>query len=96
MKRLRSIAFSIAFPLWTGICCIVLAFGPLLPRKGALRLAVFWVRSVAWVERHVLGLHYRVIELCTGDLGFSSARGFGVACVWASAGVYGELCGVSA
>jgi 1-acyl-sn-glycerol-3-phosphate acyltransferase len=61
MKRLRSIAFSIAFPLWTGICCIVLAFGPLLPRKGALRLAVFWVRSVAWVERHVLGLHYRVI-----------------------------------
>jgi 1-acyl-sn-glycerol-3-phosphate acyltransferase len=61
MKRLRSIAFSIAFPLWTGICCIVLAFGPLLPRKGALQLALFWVRSVAWVERHVLGLHYRVI-----------------------------------
>jgi len=61
MKRLRSIAFSIAFPLWTGICCIVLAFGPLLPRKGALVMALLWVRSVAWVERHVLGLHYRVI-----------------------------------
>ncbi len=61
MKRLRSIAFSIAFPLWTGICCIVLAFGPLLPRRGALQLALLWVRSVAWVERHVLGLHYRVI-----------------------------------
>ena len=40
MKRLRSIAFSIAFPLWTGICCIVLAFGPLLPRKGALVMAL--------------------------------------------------------
>ena len=61
MKRLRSIAFSIAFPLWTGLCCIGLAFGPLLPRKGALQMALLWVRSVAWVERHVLGLHYRVI-----------------------------------
>jgi len=61
MKRLRSIAFSIAFPLWTGICCIGLAFGPFLPRKGALAIAVLWVRSVAWVERHVLGLDYRVI-----------------------------------
>jgi 1-acyl-sn-glycerol-3-phosphate acyltransferase len=61
MRRLRSIAFSIAFPLWTGICCIVLAFGPLLPRKGALQMALFWVRSVAWVERTVLGLDYRVI-----------------------------------
>jgi 1-acyl-sn-glycerol-3-phosphate acyltransferase len=61
MRRLRSIAFSIAFPVWTGLCCIVLAFGPLLPRKGALQMALFWVRSVAWVERHVLGLDYRVI-----------------------------------
>lgn len=61
MKRLRSIAFSIAFPVWTGICCIVLAFGPFLPRKGAVAMAVLWVRSVAWVERHVLGLNYRVI-----------------------------------
>lgn len=61
MNRLRSIAFSIAFPLWTGICCIVLAFGPFLPRKGALRMALFWVRTVAWIERNVLGLHYRVI-----------------------------------
>jgi 1-acyl-sn-glycerol-3-phosphate acyltransferase len=63
MSRLRSIAFSIAFPLWTGICCIALAFGPLLPRKGALQMALFWVRSVAWVERTVLGLDYRVIGM---------------------------------
>jgi len=61
MDRLRSIAFTVAFPLWTGLCCIGLAFGPLLPRKGALAMALLWVRSVAWVERHVLGLHYRVI-----------------------------------
>ncbi len=61
MKRLRSIAFTVAFPLWTGLCCIGLAFGPLLPRKGALAMALLWIKSVAWVERHVLGLHYRVI-----------------------------------
>jgi 1-acyl-sn-glycerol-3-phosphate acyltransferase len=61
MKRLRSVAFSLLFPLWTGICCIGLAFGPLLPRKGALAMALLWVRSVAWIERRVLGLDYRVI-----------------------------------
>jgi 1-acyl-sn-glycerol-3-phosphate acyltransferase len=61
MDRLRSAAFSLLFPLWTGLCCIVLAFGTLLPRKGALSMAIAWVRSVAWIERHVLGLDYRVI-----------------------------------
>ena len=61
MNRLRSAAFSVLFPIWTGICCIGLAFGPLLPRKGALAMALLWVRSVAWIERHVLGLDYRVI-----------------------------------
>jgi 1-acyl-sn-glycerol-3-phosphate acyltransferase len=61
MKQLRSAAFSLLFPLWTGICCIVLAFGTFLPRKGALAMALAWVRSVAWIERHVLGLDYRVI-----------------------------------
>jgi 1-acyl-sn-glycerol-3-phosphate acyltransferase len=61
MKYLRSAAFTLIFPVWTGICCIVLAFGPLLPRKGALRMAFFWVDTVAWIERNVLGLHYRVI-----------------------------------
>jgi 1-acyl-sn-glycerol-3-phosphate acyltransferase len=63
MKRLRSAAFTLLFPLWTGLCCIVLAVGPLLPRKQALALALVWVRSVAWIERHVLGLNYRVIGL---------------------------------
>ncbi len=61
MKHLRSVAFSLLFPLWTGICCVVLAFGTFLPRKGALSMALAWVRSVAWIERHVLGLDYRVI-----------------------------------
>lgn len=61
MTHLRSALFSLAFPLWTGLCCIVLAFGTLLPRKRTLAIALMWVRSVAWIERTVLGLDYRVI-----------------------------------
>lgn len=61
IERFRSAAFSVLFPLWTGLCCIVLAFGPLLPRTGALFFAVIWVRSIALLERIVLGLDYRVI-----------------------------------
>jgi len=57
MKRLRSIAFSIAFPLWTGICCIALAFGPLLSRRGSLRLALFWVRSVSAEVTQIMKEH---------------------------------------
>jgi len=61
MQRLRSLAFSLLFPLMTGFYCIVLAFGPLLPRRGALAGAYIWLRSVAWLERTVLGLDYRII-----------------------------------
>jgi 1-acyl-sn-glycerol-3-phosphate acyltransferase len=39
----------------------VLAVGTLLPRQGVLKVALLWVNSVAWIERHVLGLDYRVI-----------------------------------
>jgi 1-acyl-sn-glycerol-3-phosphate acyltransferase len=63
MTHLRSALFSLMFPLWTGLCCIVLAFGTLLPRKGALAVALMWVRSVAWIERTILGLDYRVLGL---------------------------------
>lgn len=61
MQRLRSLAFSMIFPLWTGLCCIVLALGLLLPRAQALAAAFLWLRSVAWLERNLLGLDYRVI-----------------------------------
>src|SRR3984957_9728504 len=61
MQRLRSLMFSIAFPVWTGLCCIVLGIGTYMPRRTALAAAIFWVRSVAWLERAILGLDYRVI-----------------------------------
>ncbi len=61
MKRLRSATFSILFPLWTTICCLTLAFGLFLTRSQALALALAWLRSVAWMERHILRLDYRVL-----------------------------------
>jgi 1-acyl-sn-glycerol-3-phosphate acyltransferase len=61
MNRARDILFTIVFPVWTALCCVVLGLGTLLPRKFVLVPAMLWVRSVAWIERNVLGLDYRVI-----------------------------------
>jgi len=61
MGRIRDWAFTILFPLLTGAYCILLVFGPLLPRKGTLAVAFIWLRSVAWLERTVLGLSYQVL-----------------------------------
>jgi 1-acyl-sn-glycerol-3-phosphate acyltransferase len=61
MPQFRSLLFSIAFPVWTGLCCIVLGVGTYLPRRNTLAVAMFWVRSVAWLERAILGLDFRVI-----------------------------------
>jgi 1-acyl-sn-glycerol-3-phosphate acyltransferase len=61
MNRGRDIAFSIVFPVWTALCCVVLGIGTFLPRKFVLIPTMLWIRSVAWIERHVLGLDYMVI-----------------------------------
>jgi len=61
MGKVRSVAFAVLFPLLTGICCILLSFGPLLPRKACLAVAFIWLRLVARLERTVLGLDYRVV-----------------------------------
>jgi 1-acyl-sn-glycerol-3-phosphate acyltransferase len=63
MNTMRGAAFSIVFPAWTALCCLVLGVATFLPRKSVLAPAMFWVRSVAWIERHVLGLDYRVIGM---------------------------------
>ena len=40
---------------------------------------------------HGLGLHYRVIELCTGDVGFASAKTYDLEVWLAGQGVYREI-----
>jgi seryl-tRNA synthetase len=54
-------------------------------------------RMLANAERvlQLLGLHYRVVQLCTGDMGFASARTFDIE-VWAAGqGSYLEVSSVS-
>jgi 1-acyl-sn-glycerol-3-phosphate acyltransferase len=63
MQAFRNAAFTVIFPLWTTLCCIALAFTLLLPRRQVLAIAVTWVRSVAWLERNILGLDYRVVGI---------------------------------
>ncbi len=59
------------------------------PEASADRLEKLTAEAEAVLER--LGLHYRTIELCTGDLGFSSARTYDIE-VWAPGhGAYLEV-----
>lgn len=50
------------------------------PEKSADELESLTANAEAVLQR--LGLHYRVIELCTGDLGFGSAKTYDIE-VWA-------------
>ncbi len=50
------------------------------PEEGFARLEELTGHAEAILQK--LGLHYRVIELCTGDLGFSSAKTYDIE-VWA-------------
>ncbi len=50
------------------------------PEEGFDRLEELTSHAEAILQK--LGLHYRVIELCTGDLGFSSAKTYDIE-VWA-------------
>ena len=54
-------------------------------------------KMLANAERvlQLLGLHYRVVELCTGDMGFASAKTYDIE-VWAAGqGSYLEVSSVS-
>ncbi len=50
------------------------------PEQSFAQLEILTAEAEAVLQR--LGLHYRTIELCTGDLGFSSARTYDIE-VWA-------------
>ena len=61
MKQVRSLAFFVALPVWTALCCFVLGIATFLPRKDVLKVALWWIRSVGWIERNLLGLDYVVL-----------------------------------
>lgn len=57
---MRSRLFDLAFYALTALLCILYLPLLLAPRRVMVRFVLLWLRGVAFLERHVLGLHYRV------------------------------------
>ena len=60
MIFLRSLVFNIAFHVWTAIVCIGLLPTLLMPRTAMMSAITWYFRSVAWLERTVVGIRYEV------------------------------------
>lgn len=57
---LRSALFTAAFYGWTAFLCFALLWMLLLPRRRMVAVASWYLRSVGWLERTLLGLDYEV------------------------------------
>lgn len=60
MIFIRSTLFNIAFYGTTAIACIFCLPGLLLPRKGAMFIVRCFVKTVHFLEKHILGLDYEI------------------------------------
>src|SRR5277367_2180851 len=59
--RLRSIAFNIALYGTTAVMCFLMLWALLLPRRQMLFVVHLWLRQIAWIERHIGGITWRVV-----------------------------------
>jgi len=57
---LRSILFNIVYHGWTMFCCVALLWMGLLPRKGMIEVIRWYMGTLYWIERTILGLDYVV------------------------------------
>ncbi len=60
MIFIRSLAFNLAYFSWTVLVSVVLAWTTLLPRPQLMAVVIWYLRSVAFLERTLLGLRYEV------------------------------------
>lgn len=60
MLILRSLLFNLAFYGWTFICCFGLLWMLLLPRRGMIEVVKWYMRTLFWLERTIIGLDYEV------------------------------------
>lgn len=60
MIFLRSLAFNVAFHVWTAVICVGLLWMLLLPRRGMIRVVTWYFSTVAWLERTLVGIRYEV------------------------------------
>lgn len=60
MIFLRSLLFNVLFFSWTAVYCTAIFWTLLFPRSVLLAAIRFYMRSLCFLERHVIGLHYEV------------------------------------
>lgn len=60
MIFLRSLAFNIAFHVWTAVICVGILWTLLLPRRVMIRVVTWYFSTVAWLERTLVGIRYEV------------------------------------
>ena len=58
---LRSLVLNIALYGWTAFLCIALLGTLFLSRQGMISVVRLWLRHLDWIEKHIGGIHYRVI-----------------------------------
>lgn len=57
----RSLIFNIAFFGWTLFASVAMLWSLLLPRPYFLACVRGWLRQIAWLERHIVGISWRVV-----------------------------------
>ena len=60
MIWLRSLIFNIVFYGWTAVMCFAMSWAILAPYRNMLGVVHLWLRQMAWIERHIGGITYRV------------------------------------
>jgi 1-acyl-sn-glycerol-3-phosphate acyltransferase len=61
MIWLRSLAFNIVFYGVTAFMCFLMLWSLVLPRGVMIGVAHLWLWQVAWIEKHIGGMSYRVV-----------------------------------
>ncbi|MGY0778990.1 lysophospholipid acyltransferase family protein [Azospirillum argentinense] len=60
MIFLRSLAFNVAFYVWTAVICVGILWSLLLPRRSMIRVITWYFGTVSWLERTLVGIRYEV------------------------------------
>ena len=61
MIVVRSLFYTVVFNVFTFLCCLVLLWLLAVPRARMMAVVHWYMRSLKWLERTILGLDYRVL-----------------------------------
>lgn len=57
---LRSLALNIALYGWTALLCVALLWTLILPRTGMNAVVRLWLSHLAWIEKYIGGIDYKI------------------------------------